>query len=321
MKAVIYKTGHKLELKDIPKPELRETGAIIRVKGCGLCGSDIVKLKQDLAREGTVPGHEVVGNILEIRGDFDFKPGDRVALGHHVPCFDCVYCKSGNYSMCAEFKKSNIIPGGFAEYIYVSEKHLRHTVFKVPDHLSDSDASFTEPAACCLRAVKRAGVISGDNVLVMGLGSIGLLMGQIIEHFGANAYGCDLLEERTGLAEQLGIKREINGAYDKVFLTAGSASTLQPALNAIRDGGTMLVFSSVPSETEGFPNNQVYYRELTVLGSYSPSPGDLGEALDLISRRIIKVEGLSSIYNLDNIVRAVEDTCEHRIIKAFIAFN
>ena len=102
--------------------------------------------------------------------------------------------------MCREFKKTNIVPGGFSEYIYVSEAHLENTVAKIPDNLDSIEASFMEPVACCLRAVKRAAIKSGhtaksektctyrkkpqENVLIIGLGSIGLLMGQIAKHFG-----------------------------------------------------------------------------------------------------------------------------------------
>lgn len=291
-------------------------GAKIKVIGCGLCGSDIIKIKKRL--EDAVLGHEVVGYIVETEENDRFKVGDRVVLGHHVPCFNCVYCRNENYSMCSEFKESNITPGGFSEYIYVSEKHLDHTVFKVPDNLPDIHASFTEPAACCLRAVKRIDIKQGDRVLVIGLGSIGLIMGQILKHFGAEVTGTDLIPERLQLAEELGFKTGAGKNFDKIFLTAGSTPTINIALNSVRDGGTILVFASVPDEEAGFPNNEIYYRELTVLGSYSPAPRELEEALDLISKNIIKVDKLFNVYDIVDINKAIDDTCKNKIIKAFI---
>ncbi len=347
MKAAVYTGKEKLELKTIAEPEFKTGGAIIKVTGCGLCGSDIVKLKQGLIQKNVILGHEVTGYIHKIEENKNFKPGDKVVLGHHVPCFNCVFCKNKNYSGCREFKASNIIPGGFCEYIYVSEKHLANTVFKIPENMPEIHASFTEPAACCLRAVKRASVKTGDVVFVIGLGSIGIIMGQILKHFGAKVIGCDLLDNRIKIAEELGFDavykytndQEISGIVksnfqeegaDKVFLTAGNAGSIPLSIASVRDGGTILVFASVPAQSKGKPissslagfgNNDIYYRELTVLGSYSPSPDDLKNSLNLIKDNIIKLDSLSTIYELHDINTAIKDTCLNKIIKAFIKIN
>ena len=335
MKAAIFSKGQKIEFKEVEKPELTNHGAIIKVKGCGLCGSDIVKIKQNVIPGGTVLGHEIVGEITEINSENkNFKIGDRITGGHHVPCYKCVYCRNQNYSMCKNFKDSNIIPGGFSEYVYLSDAHLDNTIFKVPDNLSNSQASFVEPAACSLRAVKRANIGLGDNVFVIGLGSIGLLIGQIAKHYGAEVCGCDLLDERLELAKELGFSQtykytkleETANFYnfktgfigaDKVFLASGSLSSIPLALATVRDGGTIVVFSSVATSNAAFSNNDIYYRELTIMGSYSPSPQDLCESLDLINHSIIKV-GFASVYDLDNINEAIDDTLSNKIIKAYI---
>jgi L-iditol 2-dehydrogenase len=288
---------------------------------------------------GTVLGHEVVGEIVELKTENkDFEVGDIIALGHHVPCFDCVFCKNQNYSMCKTFKKTNIFPGGFCEYISVSEDHLKNTVMKVPQNMTIIDAAFTEPAACCLRAVKRANIKKGDNILVVGLGSIGLLIGQIAKHFEAIVTGCDLQEARLDLAQKLGFDKVIkfennevssieyrniadsNGA-DCVFLSAGASSAVDFSLKCVRDGGTIMVFSSVASSESAFTNNEIYYRELTVKGSYSPAPADLKEALVLIRDGIVRVELLSTVYELNDINKAVSDTLNGGILKAYIRIS
>lgn len=336
MKAFVYKDKNLLEEKIIEKPKLENFGAIVKVSGCGLCGSDIVKLKEELVKEGTVLGHEVVGIIEEIKTETDFKVGDRIVLGHHVPCYNCVYCKNQNYSMCQEFKSSNIIPGGFCEYIFVSEKHLEDTVQRVPENLSDAQASFTEPIACCLRAIRRANIKKGDVAMVIGLGSIGLLMGQILKSLGAKVIGCDLIEERIKLAEGLGFDRVYKYSSDEeiaelcrydlqkegvdvVFLASGSEKTIPLALKCIRNGGILCVFASVPSSESGFPNNEIYYRDLTVFGSYSPASSDLKDSLNLLKNNIIKVDMLTAEYSFEQINQAVEDTLSNKIIKAYIS--
>lgn len=333
MKAAILE-NKKFVIKDIEKPSLEnKRGAIVKVIGCGLCGSDLVKIRDGQAQNGDVLGHEVVGEIIEINADSNFSIGSKIALGHHVPCFSCTYCWNENYSMCRHFKSTNIRPGGFAEYIYVSEEHLQNTVFNVNLNITDMEASFMEPLSCCIRAIKRANIKDGSKCLVIGLGSVGMLMGGALRAYGHKTYGCDLKADRTILAKEYGfektyitenseqvimqMKKEIRDGFDVVFLTAGAAATLDFAVKVARDGAKIVVFSSV-KDASGFANNEIYYRELTVMGSYSPSPMDLEDAMYLLEQKKVNVLGLSTVYSLDKINEAVEDTVSNKIMKAFI---
>lgn len=334
MRAAVLKNG-KFEVVDMDMPELKEKGAIVRVTGCGLCGSDIVKLKHNSVPDGTVLGHEIVGKIVQIHSDTDFMVGDEIVMGHHVPCFDCTYCYGENYSMCRKFKHTNIVPGGFAEYIYVSEDHLMNTVFNVTASITDEEISFTEPLACCIRCVKRTKVDFNSNVLVVGLGTIGLLMGQAARELGFKAYGVDLLDERVELAKKFGfedafklgelretvsdMKLTVNpSGFDAVIMTSGADKALDLAFASVRDGGTINVFSSVKSDETAYPNNQIYYRELTVTSSYSSSPVDLEDAFEFLQNNRVKVEGLSTRYPLEKLNEAVADTLSNKIMKAYI---
>ena len=334
MRASVLKNG-KFEVVDMDMPEHKEKGAIVRVTGCGLCGSDIVKLKHNSVPDGTVLGHEIVGKIVKIHSDTDFMVGDEIVMGHHVPCFDCTYCYGENYSMCRKFKHTNIVPGGFAEYIYVSEDHLMNTVFNVTASITDEEISFTEPLACCIRCVKRTKVDFNSNVLVVGLGTIGLLMGQAARELGFKAYGVDLLDERVELAKKFGfedafklgdlketvsdMKLTVNpSGFDAVIMTSGADQALDLAFASVRDGGTINVFSSVKSDETAYPNNQIYYRELTVTSSYSSSPVDLEDAFEFLQNNRVKVEGLSTRYPLEKLNEAVADTLSNKIMKAYI---
>ena len=334
MKAAIL-NDNRFVIREIPKPVLDEygTGAIVKVTGCGLCGSDIVKMRTGKVKTGAILGHEVVGEIVEINSKTAFAVGDKIALGHHVPCFNCTYCWGGNYSMCRHFKATNIIPGGFAEYIYVSEEHLNNTVFNVNLNLSDIEASFLEPLACCLRAVKRAKIKDNTKSLIVGLGSIGILMGEAVKVFGNKVYGCDLIYERVCLSEKFGFDKSfllndeeetLNAmkeiapeGFDTIFLTAGACLSLNFALRAARDGATIVVFSSIKDIT-GFKNNDIYYRELTILGSYSPSPMDLEDSMSLLESGKVKVAGISNVYPLEKLNEALSDTLANKIMKAYI---
>lgn len=330
MKAAIVKEG-KIEISEVQKPSLSNhngVGAIVKISGCGLCGSDIVKFRQKLVKDGTVLGHEIVGEIVEINSKTNFKISDKIVSSHHIPCFDCVYCKNENYSMCEHFKLTNIVPGGFSEYIYLSEEHLQNVAYKIPANLTEVEASFYEPLGCCVRAVKRGGNCSGgkcneaSTALVVGLGSIGILMAQALKAFGYKVFGCDVLQERIDLAKKLEIESynssELeNFGVDAVFLTAGADATIDIAIKNVRDGGKIIVFASTPKNF-GFANNEIYYRELTVMGSYSPSPNDLKDSIELLKSEKVKVKGISTIYDLIDIDKAFNDTISNKILKAYI---
>lgn len=326
-------------IKEVPSIKLEQygKGAIIKTSGCGLCGSDIVKFKQNLVKNGTVLGHEVVGEIVEINSKTDFKIGDKIASAHHIPCFNCIYCKSENYSMCEHFKSTNIKPGGFSEYIYLSEEHLENVAVKIPKNLDEIEASFYEPLGCCVRAIKRAELAPDSSALVVGLGSIGLLMGQALKAYGTKVFGCDLIQERIDLAKELGFDEAFNSSEidksqekiysytenfgaDAIFMTSGSDKAIELALKSVRSGGKIIIFASTPMNL-GYANNEIYYRELSVMGSYSPSPADLKDSMNLLETKKVKVTNISTVYDFAEIEKSFRDTIDNTILKAYIKIN
>ena len=317
--------NEKIIVKNVEDIKLNSRkGAIVKILGCGLCGSDIVKFVHKISKDGTVLGHEIVAEIVDIDSDTDFKIGDEIVTSHHIPCGECVYCKHGNVSMCEHFKSTNIRPGGFSEYVYLSEEHLKNVAHLKPENLSVIEASFYEPLGCIVRAVKRANLLKGDKALVVGLGSIGILTAQALKAYDYDVLGCDLLKERIDLLKSFGIEacdvRELGDDYkaDGIFMTSGADKAIGTALKYVRNGGKILVFSSTPSDLSAYPNNEIYYRELTVMGSYSPAPVDLKDSLALLKEGKVNVKGISTVYNLDDIQKAFDDTMANKIMKAYI---
>ncbi len=317
MKAVIYHSYNDIRIENMPIPSILDTELLVRVHGCGLCGSDIVKITHQ-APPPVVLGHELTGTIIE-RGKTvsNVEVGQRVIVAHHVPCGECHYCRHQNYSMCADFKTSNIDPCGFAEFIRVPAQHVQQTTLPLPDSLSAEEGSFVEPLACCVRAVRRTPLLSGDCVVVMGLGSIGLLMIQALKALRAgnggnlHVYGVDLLPERLQLARDLGaddaflapteeqsLREELNphtagrGA-DAVIITAPGVRPFMQALAGLRKGGTINIFAA-HSGTVPVNLETIYQQELSITSTYSSSPAELRIALDLLSRRIVRVDDLIS---------------------------
>ena len=325
MKYAKLKNGN-IEILNCEKPALNSKGAIIKVLGCGLCGSDLVKIKHANKEneDKIVLGHEVVGIIEEINSDTsDYKKGDIVALGHHYPCFNCEFCKNKSYSMCRTFKQSNIFPAGFAQYIRVDDNHLKYTVYKMNTNLKNDEMAFLEPLSCCIRAIERAGFKykednSKHSALVIGLGSIGLLMMKALKAFGVNAYGYDISQARQELAKNHGFSFIENKKYDTVFLTAGHSKTIETALKYVIDGGKIIVFSSIEDDFKGFSNNEIYYRELSIISSYSPAPSDIKLSAEFLNENKVNVKNLSTHYKLDNLASAVDDSFKNKIFKAYI---
>ncbi len=317
MKAIIYHSYDDIQLEQRPIPAITDSELLVRVHGCGLCGSDIIKVVQQ-APPPVVLGHELTGTIVERGRDVTgFAVGQQVVVAHHVPCGNCHYCRHSNYSMCDMFKASNIDPCGFAEYIRVPAELVRHTTLPMPETLSPEEGSFTEPLACCVRAVRRTPLLDGDSVVVMGLGSIGLLMLQAVKAVSMRSgqrirvYGVDMLEERLQLARNLGADEvfaapsdeqglrdvlasstERRGADAAIITVAGGRPFLQ-ALASVRKGGIVNIFAAQAGTT---PINieKIYQQELSIISTYSSSPEDLRIALDLLANRRVRVDTLIS---------------------------
>lgn len=298
MRAVIYHQHDDVRVEEVPVPAIGAGELLLRVAGCGLCGSDILKLTHE-SHPPVALGHELTGTVAASQTP-RFAPGQRVVVAHHVPCGACAYCQRGSPTMCAQFKATNLDPCGFAEYVRVSAAHAEHTTFALPDDLSDEAASFTEPLACCLRALDRAALAGVADVVVMGLGAMGLLMLQALRARlpAAHIWGVDPLAPRRALARELGAADAYDGdadlaehvrdvtkgrGADLVILTVGAPAALAAAQRLVRDGGEILVFAALPGAPVPFDLWDCYHRELRLTTSYSSTPAGLAAALSLLA--------------------------------------
>lgn len=334
MRAAVFLGGGRLAAGEWPRPVIGPGELLLRVRGCGLCGSDIAKIVAPDTRAPAVFGHEVVGDVVEVgTGAGAFAVGDRVVAAHHVPCGDCHYCRRGSHSMCPAFRESHLDPGGFAELVRVPAPNVRQATFRVPDALDDESASFVEPLACCLRAVERAAVGPGDTVAVVGLGSIGCLFVQLARRAGARVVGVDPLAARVALAIRLGadgagtpadataLVGEVSAGRgaDQVFLTGGGAPAVGRAAGIARDGGSVHCFAGGDGAGLPLPLDTLYRRELTVSATYSSSPATLRRAFRLIARRDVETRPLvTHRLGLERLAEGVDLVRRHEAIKVFV---
>lgn len=311
MKAVFLHGINDLRLEETPRPAPGPGEVLLRLRVCGLCGTDVFKISYGQDGLPAVLGHEIAGEIEALgEGVSGFSPGDRVSASHHLPCFKCGFCSRGSCSQCLRFKENNLRPGGFSEYAVLSKRGVEGALFKIPGELSLEEASFMETAACCLRAVKSAGIGPGDSVLVSGCGPVGLIHAQLAVIFGADrVMVCDVSAPRLESAGRFGDfypldasrcdiaarVMELTGSRgaDAVILTSGSREAFYPGLESAAGGGRVVIFGGFPPGPPlAVEPNILYKKEIKLFGSYSSGPQEQSSALDMISRGRLNVAGL-----------------------------
>lgn len=326
MKASVCYKKNDLRTEDLPTPEISDNEVLIKMLACGLCGTDIQKIRGDSVTKPTVLGHEVVGQIVKKGKNINnYQLGDRVITAIHVPCFTCHYCNKGHYTICEQFRTNNIDPGGFAEFIRIPELHLKHLTHKVSDNVTDEEATLIEPIACCLHGLKQANIRPDDSVLIMGAGTIGILHAQLAKIKGANKVivsdmseyklhkalkvGCDYainITEKDIISE---VNQITNGqGVDVIVIAAGVSSLVSDAVNMVRRAGRIIVFS-------GFDKNRLvtldasrfFKDEISIIGTYSVTPYEFPEALDLLEKRKLNTdEMITHVFPLDKLSEAID---------------
>jgi L-iditol 2-dehydrogenase len=329
-----------MTIADLPRPEAGPGELLVRVRACGICGTDLLKLYSPAVAKPIQLGHEVVGIVAAAgAGVVGWEAGQRLALAHHVPCYVCHYCRHGNYSMCAAFKASNIRPGGFSEYVLAPAAHVAQTALALPDSMPDERAVFVEPLACCVRALKRVALLPGDTALVVGAGAIGLLFLALLRSQPIQLAALDLRSDRLALARGWGAELALDAAAsgtpgrlrsatggrgaDLAVLTVANAATFAQALGFVRDGGTILIFGARPGDAPAAAELwELYRREITVLSSYSPSPADLHEALELLKQPDFALEQLvTHQMSLEQINQGMQLARAQQAIKVLVRPN
>lgn len=304
---VFYDIGH-FRYEEKPVPTIGEDEVLIRMKSCGLCGTDIHKAVEKMVPTPIVLGHEVAGEVVQAGNAVkDFRPGDRVFVAHHVPCFTCDHCQRGNFSLCPQFKETNLDPGGFSEYIRVPALHVKHTMGKIPDTLSYEQGAMVEPVACCLHGFDAIDMFPGASVLIMGAGQIGCIHAQIARHrLAGTVIVSDVNDFRLAKAKRLGADVTVHPqrenvlerimemtqgrGVDIVIIAAGISALLPQAMECAARGGQILVFSPFREEPVAIPAHRFFADEIRVVGTYSSTPYNYKPALELLKNGVINVE-------------------------------
>ncbi|MEK6645167.1 MAG: zinc-dependent alcohol dehydrogenase family protein [Candidatus Firestonebacteria bacterium] len=331
--AILYKSGDlRIEERPIPQPNDREI--LIQVDACGICGTDLLiydrKFPVDFPYS---PGHEYVGRIVRL-GKFvkHFSKGDRVVVNPNYSCGLCYYCKRGKVHLCENQKKKVKSNGGFAEYVVVPEK----LVYKIPKSLTNKNAILVEPLSCCVHCINEIDINSTDTIAILGGGTIGLLMLQLVRKLSTNKifltepnankrriakeFGADIVINPLNTDTGKIINNNTNGyGVDVAIECTGKKEVIEESLRLInRSGIVVLTGLSGKNEMINISPLRIVKDELTIKGAFL-NPFTYEKAIDLLAKKKIITKSLiSDEFLLKDLNRAIELCKKGYTIKTII---
>lgn len=314
MKALLLTEYKNLEVTDCPEPQIGDEEVLIRVRACGICGSDVHGYDGSSGRRipPLIMGHEAAGVVAKVGKNVSrFQEGDRVTFDSTVYCGKCWYCRRGQINLCdnrnvlgvscGDYRRN----GAFAEYVAVPE----HIIYKLPDSFPFEHAALIESVSIAFHAVNRTPRQLGDTAVVVGTGMIGLLVVQTLRHAGvgriiavdiddyklqrAKEFGADegLNSTKCNIAEEVQARTEGRGA-DIALEVVGATASLQTAISALRKGGALTLVGNLAPKVE-LPLQAVVTRELSLYGTCS-SQGEYPACIEMMARGDINVAPLIS---------------------------
>jgi L-iditol 2-dehydrogenase len=339
MQAAVYRDIDDVRTETIAVPEIGAGEVLVRIDTCGICGTDLKKIHTGSHAAPRVFGHEMAGTIAAVgEGVLGFAVGDRVMAFHHIPCGHCFYCRKKTFAQCETYKKvgttaglGEAAGGGFAQYIRVMDWIVGDGVtpaglIRVPDDIPFEQAAFIEPVNTCFKAIRLLELEPDDTVLVIGQGSIGVLLAALAKQTGATVLTSDMYSERHAIAAQYGLDHPLDARGDVVaackavtegrgadvaLVAVGADALIATAMAAIRPGGRVMLFASTQHGTAAFDPAAVCMDEKTLMGSYSASVAIQQEGIDLVfdgyrSGKLDLTKLISHRFSLEDAAAAID---------------
>jgi L-iditol 2-dehydrogenase len=314
MKALLLTEYMHLELTDVAVPSIEPQEVLIRVRSCGICGSDVHGIDGSTGRRipPIVMGHEAAGVITEVGSQVsEWKPGDRVTFDSTVSCGECAFCRRGDVNLCDNRQVLGVScgdyrrHGAFAEFVAVPARIL----YRLPDALSFDQAALIEAVSVAVHAVNLTPIAPGDTAVVVGCGMIGQLTIQAAKAAGfAHVIGVDVDDARLAYAQAAGAEAVFNSrtsdvpaeirartegrGADAVLEAVGMTAPIRTAIASVRKGGTVTLIGNFSADVD-LPLQQVVTRQIRLQGSCA-SAGEYPKCIELMSRGDIKVDSLIS---------------------------
>jgi len=331
MTAAVLYGKRDVRIEQIPVPRVGPGEVLVRIRAALTCGTDLKVYRQGFHARMIVPpsvfGHELAGVVEEVGAGVDsFRPGMRVVAANSAPCNQCFFCERNLANLCQDLQ---FINGAYAEFIKIPERIVRQNLLLLPDTLGFHEAALVEPLACVLRGIEETGIMEGDNVVVIGMGPVGLMFVQTLKSMGVNVIAVAKRSGQLAMARQMGadfvidstrtniveeVRRITNGrrGADVVIEAVGSTETWQQAMGMVRRGGTINLFGGCPSGTHiPLDTTLIHYSEITIKASFHHTPRHIREALELIRRGRIRasmlITGEERLVSLRNVLERLLD--------------
>lgn len=339
--ALFYGQSESIRLEMIDIPEIGDGDILLKVKACGICGSDVRTYFNGIEDRYKIPvilGHEIIAEVYKV-GDKvnDYKPGERVVVAPIYGCGHCEFCLSGRENLCEDIVVFGCnFDGAFAEYMKIPAKGVeRGALIKLGDELTDKEGTMIESFSCCLHGLRRLRIKPGNSVIIFGSGPIGLAHMVLAKRFGAEKVAIvDIIKDRLKQATSFGADITINAmennwkdtvfhyfgknGIDFVITAAPSIETLKNSLKLVKKGGSILIFGGLPSKNMlSCDPNFIHYNEITITGSIDATTDDMRRIACMASSLDLG-RFISQSISLDEIKKGMEIINNRKELKVII---
>ena len=340
MRAVVLLGPGDLRLEEVPEPALPSGGLVVRPGAVGICGSDVRTWRHGSPRltGPQVPGHEFAGTVVA-SDVVELPAGTRVAVCPGAPCQTCRACRAGHANLCPHRRVLGYdLPGAMAELIAIPADWIRSGGVVALDATAPMErGALVEPLHTVINGQDQVAIRSGEAVLVLGLGPIGVLHVAHARSAGATVLGVDPLAERVeraagilgaevvggtddGWAER--VRRTVDGrGFDVVITAAGAPDAIATAIELAEPGGRVLAFAGLPPDTRtvGVDMNDLHYRQLSIVGAFGGTPDTFRRAAAWFDRTTFDVEAFTpERFGLDRAPEAFEAVGAGRGLKTIL---
>ncbi|MBB3111039.1 L-iditol 2-dehydrogenase [Paenibacillus phyllosphaerae] len=331
MEAVKMYGAGDVRVERTPIPDLSADEVLVQVKAVGICGTDLRMINNGYPGIGpNTPrslGHEISGVIAAVGERVEgYRSGDRVAIAPNMGCGICGQCVKGDVHLCPNYEALGVqLDGGFAEYVKIPEKAVRSgNIVRLPDHVGFEEAALIEPLSCVYNGILQCPIALGDNVLIIGAGTIGIMYAQLAKRAGAGkVFVTNRSAERLRLCRDIdpelrtlpleglteAIYAETDGSGVDVCVTANpSPEAQQLAVQLTAMNGRINFFGGLPkaSEQVAINTNLIHYKQLIATGSTKANNHHFRKTLQFIASGMLKVEPLiTGRFRLDQIDQAL----------------
>ncbi len=327
MRAIVLPRPGELGLVEVDDPRPKAGEVVIEVARTGICGTDLHILKGEFPPTPypIIPGHEFAGTVVELGSETagSVELGTRVAVDPSLFCGRCEYCRAGRGNLCTHWGAiGDTVDGAFAQYVSVPAANC----YAMPDSMSFAQGAFVEPVSCAVHGMRRLGVDSGERILVMGAGPMGLIVAQLLIGAGAVVSVVDRIASKLEVALALGATETATSVdelsaqrFDAAVDVTGAPAAITAALASLRRGGRLQIFGVAPAEARiEISPFSVYNDEISIIGTMAVL-NSFDSALDLVARGVVDVDALlSHSFGLDRFSEALDAVRDGTALKAQI---